>query len=72
MEQKINCAESCIDGCILEDKCPHIEFREAATKFIAETPLEQMLEIAEENLRKRRTESPKWIFPPDSSPEETR
>lgn len=65
MEQEINCAESCIKGCVLEEKCPNIEFREAASKFIAETPLDKMLEIAEENLRKRRMLPPKWVIPPD-------
>ncbi len=66
MDQKINCAQACVNGCVLGDKCPNIEFREAATKFIAETPLDKMLEIAEASLRKRRMEPPKWILPTDS------
>ncbi|MBI1240552.1 hypothetical protein [Umezakia ovalisporum] len=65
MEQKINCVEACVNGCILGDKCPHIEFREATSKFIEETSLDQMLEMAEERLRKKMTEPPKWIFPED-------
>ncbi|MDB9536674.1 hypothetical protein PN451_12695 [Dolichospermum planctonicum CS-1226] len=65
MEQKINCAEACVNGCVLGDKCPHIEFRESTSKFIAETSLDKMLEIAEERLRKKMTEPPKWVFPED-------
>ncbi|HIK06094.1 MAG TPA: hypothetical protein IGS40_15485 [Trichormus sp. M33_DOE_039] len=63
MEQKINCAQACINGCVLGDKCPNIEYREAASKFIAETSLDKMLEIAEERLRRKMTEPPKWVFP---------
>ncbi|OBQ40702.1 MAG: hypothetical protein AN487_00875 [Anabaena sp. CRKS33] len=65
MEQKINCAEACVNGCVLGDKCPNIEFRESTSKFIAETSLDKMLEIAEERLRKKMTEPPKWVFPED-------
>ncbi|MBH8563161.1 hypothetical protein I8748_13365 [Nostoc sp. CENA67] len=65
MEQKINCAEDCINGCVLGNKCPNIEFREAAAKFIEETSLDQMLEMAEERLRKKMMEPPKWILPED-------
>jgi len=63
VEQKINCAQACINGCVLGDKCPNIEYREAASKFIAETSLDKMLEIAEERLRRKMTEPPKWVFP---------
>ena len=65
IEQKINCAEVCINGCILGDKCPNIEFKEATSKFINETSLDQMLEIAAERLRKKMSEPPKWILPDD-------
>lgn len=63
MEQKINCAQACVNGCVLGDKCPNIEYREAASKFIAETSLDRMLEMAEERLRRKRMEAPKWVFP---------
>ncbi|UKO97086.1 hypothetical protein [Nostoc sp. UHCC 0870] len=63
MEQKINCAQACVNGCVLGEKCPNIEYREAASKFIAETSLDQMLAIAEERLRRKMTEPPKWVFP---------
>jgi hypothetical protein len=66
MEQKINCAEACVNGCVLGDKCPNIEFKEATAQFLEETSLDQILELAEERLRKKRTEPPKWILPEDS------
>ncbi|AVH71799.1 hypothetical protein [Nostoc sp. 'Lobaria pulmonaria (5183) cyanobiont'] len=65
MEQKINCAVACVNGCVLGDKCPNTEFRKATTKFIEETPLEKMLELAQERLHKKMTEPPKWVFPED-------
>jgi hypothetical protein len=63
VEPKINCAEACVNGCVLGEKCPNTEFRDATAKFIAETSLDQMLEIAEERLKKRMTEPPKWVLP---------
>ncbi|MBD2494577.1 hypothetical protein [Nostoc sp. FACHB-280] len=66
MEPKINCAQACVNGCILGDKCPNIEFREAASQFIQETSLDEMLAIAEERLRKKMTEPPKWVLPEDA------
>ena len=65
VEQKINCAEACVNGCVLGDKCPNIEFRESTSKFIEDTSLDKMLEMAEERLRKKITEPPKWVFPED-------
>ncbi|TAE58016.1 MAG: hypothetical protein EAZ76_05470 [Nostocales cyanobacterium] len=65
MEQTIDCAKACVNGCILGDKCPNIEYREAASKFIEETSLDKMLEMAEERLRKKMMEPPKWVFPED-------
>jgi hypothetical protein len=66
VEQTINCAEACVNGCVLGDKCPNIEYREAATQFIQDTSLDQMLEIAEERLRKKMMEPPKWVLPEDT------
>jgi len=60
---QVNCAEMCKNGCILGDRCPNIEYRDQASKFIAETPLDQMLDIAEEALRRKMNEGPKWVFP---------
>ncbi len=65
-EPKINCAEACVNGCVLGDKCPNIEYREAASKFIQETSLDKMLEIAEIARMKKLTEPPKWVFPEDT------
>lgn len=63
MEVNVNCAEACVNGCVLGDKCPNTEYREATSKFISDTPLDQMLEIAEERLRKKLTQPPQWVFP---------
>lgn len=64
-EIKINCAEACVNGCVLGDNCPNLQHKEEASKFIEETSLDKMLEIAEERLRKRAMEPPKWVFPED-------
>lgn len=65
MEQKIDCAVACVNGCVLGNKCPNIEYREAAAQFVQETSLDEMLQMAEERLRKRMTEPPKWVLPED-------
>lgn len=65
MEQKIDCAVACINGCILGDKCPNVEFKTEASKFIEETSLDKMLELAQERLRKKMMEPPKWVLPED-------
>ena len=65
METTVNCAEACINGCVLGDKCPHLEHAEAASKFIKETSLDNMLEMAEAARLKKLTEPPKWVIPDD-------
>jgi hypothetical protein len=65
VEQKINCAEACVNGCVLGDKCPNLEFKEATSQFIQETSLDKMLEMAEVARLKKLTEPPKWILPED-------
>jgi hypothetical protein len=65
VEQKINCAEACVNGCVLGDKCPNLEFQEATSQFIQETSLDKMLEMAEAARLKKLTEPPKWILPED-------
>jgi hypothetical protein len=65
VEQKIDCAVACVNGCILGDKCPNVEFKAEASKFIEETSLDKMLELAEERLRKKMMEPPKWVLPED-------
>ncbi|MBW4472325.1 MAG: hypothetical protein KME45_18260 [Stenomitos rutilans HA7619-LM2] len=59
----IDCAEACKNGCVLGDKCPNLEYKAQATKFISETSLDQMLKMAEEAIRKKRMEPPQWILP---------
>lgn len=62
---EINCAEACKNGCILGDQCPNQEYRSQASQFIATTSLDKMLEMAEEALRRKAMEPPKWVFPED-------
>lgn len=66
MENQINCAVSCVNGCVLGSRCPHIEHQESATKFISETSLDKMLEMAEAARMKKMAEPPKWVFPEDN------
>ncbi|MBR8827326.1 MAG: hypothetical protein DSM107014_05370 [Gomphosphaeria aponina SAG 52.96 = DSM 107014] len=65
MATTVNCVQDCINGCILGDKCPHLEHAAEAAKFIKETSLDSMLEIAEAARLKKLTESPKWVIPDD-------
>ncbi|MBW4666816.1 MAG: hypothetical protein KME60_05080 [Cyanomargarita calcarea GSE-NOS-MK-12-04C] len=65
MENQINCKEACVNGCVLGDKCPNLEYKEVASKFIEETPLDKMIEMAEAARLKKLTEPPKWVFPED-------
>jgi hypothetical protein len=59
----INCSEACTDGCIQPDRCQSQVHVESASKFINETSLEKMHEIAEEARRKRLTAPPQWVIP---------
>lgn len=63
MERTVNCAVECVNGCILGEKCPNREYLAATSQFINDTPLDKMLEIAEEAVRKKRMQPPKWIIP---------
>jgi hypothetical protein len=69
--QTVNCLEACVNGCILGDDCPHREHLAAASKFIQNTSMDEMLAIAEDSIRKKFTQSaehgsegPVWIDPP--------
>lgn len=62
---QINCAEQCKNGCILGDQCPNLAYRDQASKFIQETSLDQMHDIAEIARRRKMTETPQWVFPED-------
>lgn len=65
MNPEINCAEACVDGCVLGEKCPNQEYLEEASTFIENTSLDKMLEIAEIARLKKLTASPKWVIPDD-------
>jgi len=60
---QINCAEACVNGCILGEQCPNQKYRQQTAKFIQETSLDQMLAMAEEAIRKKRTAPPQWVYP---------
>ncbi|WP_036028377.1 hypothetical protein [Leptolyngbya sp. PCC 6406] len=64
---EINCAEACVNGCVLGEDCPHLDYQKKATQFIQDTPLDQILTMADEAVRKRMIERasqpPKWVFP---------
>jgi hypothetical protein len=59
----INCTEVCIDGCIQPDCCQNQAHVESASKFINETSLDKMHEIAEEARRKKMLAPPVWVIP---------
>lgn len=67
--ETVNCAELCVNGCVLGDKCPNLEYKQQASKFIEETSLDTMLAMADEAVRKkmmaRASEPPKWVLPED-------
>ncbi len=63
METTINCAEACVNGCVLGDKCPHREYVDQAEDFINNTSLDSMLAMAEEAVRKKRMAPPQWVIP---------
>ncbi|MEM9534774.1 MAG: hypothetical protein AAGA40_03780 [Cyanobacteria bacterium P01_E01_bin.45] len=53
---EINCAEACVNGCVLGNDCPHLEERKKASAFIQETSLDAMLQMAEARLERLRNE----------------
>jgi hypothetical protein len=63
VESSINCAEDCVNGCVLGDNCPKKEYVAEASNFINETSLDKMLEIAEAARLKKLMEPPKWVIP---------
>lgn len=73
----VNCEIDCVNRCLLGDDCPKRQFREQAAQFIADTPLDTMLEIADAAVRRRALERmvgdgpSQWVFPEDGiQPEE--
>lgn len=65
MNQSVNCAIDCVNGCVLGDACPHKEHAAEASQFIQATSLDKMIEIAEIARLKKLQEPPKWIIPDD-------
>ncbi len=63
MDRAVNCAVDCANGCILGDQCPHREHLAAATQFIQEKSMDQILAIAEERLRKKAPIRSDYSFP---------
>ncbi|KPQ39885.1 MAG: hypothetical protein HLUCCO16_05715 [Phormidium sp. OSCR] len=63
MEISIDCATACVNGCVLGDDCPNREYAASATKFIDNTSLDQMHDIAEAARRRKLSEPPKWVIP---------
>ncbi|MGB3136771.1 MAG: hypothetical protein WBG38_20685 [Nodosilinea sp.] len=65
----VNCAVDCKDGCVLGDDCPNLKYTAEASKFIDDTSLDEMLEMANEAVRRKMTERasqpPKWVLPED-------
>jgi hypothetical protein len=59
----VNCAEACVNGCILGEQCPHRVYAAAASKFIEQTSMDRMLEIAEESVRKKFSPPPEPFLP---------
>ncbi|MCS7030074.1 MAG: hypothetical protein NZL92_00890 [Gloeomargarita sp. SKYG116] len=53
MQPPINCAEACVNGCVLGEACPHREHLAAALKYVAETSLDRMVEVAQASAPQR-------------------
>ncbi len=66
---EVNCAEDCINGCVLGDDCPNQAYTQQATRFIENTSLDKILEMADEAVRRkmieRASQPRKWILPED-------
>lgn len=65
----VNCAVDCKEGCVLGNDCPNLKYTAAASKFISDTPLDDMLAMADEAVRRkmmeRASQPPKWVLPED-------
>jgi len=69
VEANVNCAEACVNGCIMPDNCPNQEYAESASQFIQETSLDDILRMADEAVRKkmmeRASQPTEWVIPDD-------
>jgi hypothetical protein len=59
----IDCSEVCTNGCVQPDRCKNQDHIESASKFINETSLDKMHEIAEAARRKKMSAPPVWVIP---------
>lgn len=49
-----NCAEMCVNGCVLGDKCPHRPYQEQTAQFLKEKSMDDILAIAEARIERLR------------------
>jgi hypothetical protein len=63
MSNKINCAVDCVNGCIAPDNCLSKEYTAEASKFINETSLDKIIEIAEIARLKKLNQPTQWVIP---------
>ncbi len=65
----VNCAVDCKDGCVLGNDCPNLKYTAEASKFIADTSLDDLLAMADGAVRRkmleRASQPPKWVLPED-------
>ena len=64
-EQNINSETDFLNSPVANDESGEKEYVQEASKFINETSLDKMHEIAEIARRKKLTEPPKWVIPDD-------
>ncbi len=64
-QQTVNCATDCVNGCLLGENCPNHEHAQQASRFIHDTSLDTLLEMAEIAQRKKLLEPPQWVIPDD-------
>jgi hypothetical protein len=63
MEGTIDCATACVNGCVLGEECPNKEYAAAASNFIKDVSLDEMIAMAAEAQRKKILAPPVWILP---------
>ncbi|MDJ0687380.1 MAG: hypothetical protein QNJ41_02615 [Xenococcaceae cyanobacterium MO_188.B32] len=64
-EQNTNSETDSPNSSLSKNESGEKEYVEEASKFINETSLDKMHEIAEIARRKKLTEPPKWVIPDD-------
>jgi hypothetical protein len=65
--QKVDCAVSCVNGCILGENCPNQAFKAQASEFIQNTSLDDLLAIAQAAVLKKMSAPPQWVLPEEDS-----